>query len=131
MVGKYLKPWWWMGIPAPFWIINHKPIGQFIQKNEIKPVAPELLPDLPMEPQFSMGQEMALRAFAPIKPRTYAGGIKIPHFHYKGDLFVLTDKQWKEFSADIVKGFQSKLARANTVNFEQVIEISEVIDGIG
>ena len=131
MVGRYAKPWWWMGIPAPFWITNLKQIGQFIQKNEIKPVAPEFLPDISMDPQISLGQELALRSYVPIKPRPFPGGIKVPHFHFKGDLFVLTDKQWKEFSADIVKGFQAKLAKANAVNFEQVIEISEVIDGIG
>jgi hypothetical protein len=132
MIGRYTKPWWWwFGIPAPFWIVNLKAIGQFIEKFDLKPIGPESLPDIPMDPQYSMGQEIALRAYGPMKPRPFPGGIKIPHLHFKGDLFVLNEKQWKEFSADILKGFQSKLAKANTVSFGQVMEISDVIDGIG
>jgi hypothetical protein len=60
----------------------------------------------------------------------YPGGIRMPHFHFEGDIYLLDEKQWKEFSRNIIKEFQAKLSTVNIVNFEQLIELSEAIDSL-
>jgi len=65
-----------------------------------------------------------------IRLRPWPGGIKIAHLHFKGDIYLLNESQWKNFSVGVVREFQNKLAKVNTVSFEQVMEISEAVDGI-
>jgi hypothetical protein len=58
------------------------------------------------------------------------GGIKAPHIHYDGETYFLTDKQWNEFSKTIIKGFQNKLAHAKGINFDQLMNLSDVMSEI-
>ena len=69
---------------------------------------------------------------APLRLRVPAipGGIRIPHLHFRGDVYLLNEKQWKDFSIKVIKDFQAKLSRVNTVSFEQEMEISEAVDSL-
>lgn len=60
--------------------------------------------------------------------RWWRGGIRVPHLHWKGDIYVLDEKQWSAFSGKLVKEYQEKLAKVSTVSFDQLIELSEAID---
>ncbi|MBI5042518.1 MAG: hypothetical protein HZC10_01510 [Nitrospirae bacterium] len=42
-------------------------------------------------------------------------GIRIPPLHFRGDIYLLSEEQWKGFSGKVVKDFQAKLAKVNTV----------------
>jgi transposase len=58
------------------------------------------------------------------------GGIRVPHLHYKGELYLLNKKQWNEFSGEILKEFSKKLAETKTVNFGQLMDLSETMNEI-
>lgn len=121
---------WKWGIPAPIWLKNLKLIEEKINKFNLHPVNSELLP---AEPQaVTMGVRDKEEARLMIKRPPIPGGIKIPHLHFKGDIYLLDEKQWKEFSSQVVTDFQAKLNRVNVnaVSFEQVMEISEAVDGL-
>jgi hypothetical protein len=58
------------------------------------------------------------------------GGIKAPHVHYNGETYMLNDEQWIAFSQKIIKGFQEKLAHAKGINFDQLMQLSDVMSEI-
>lgn len=120
---------WLFGIPAPIWLNRLEMIEVFIKENALQPAALEALPVSPLINQAA-GAEIAERA---VKNRWtgFPGGIRIPHLHFKGNVFVLKEELWQKFSANLVKDLQGRLAKAKSVSFEQAIEISEAIDSLG
>ncbi len=129
-INPFLIRRWIYGMPAPFWLKNIKTIEKVIREQKLEPVSVEsLMTEAPHAPMGAMAgeQEKARR----IWPRPIPGGIRIPHLHFRGDVYLLNEGQWKEFSGKVVKDFQNKLANVNTVNFEQVMEISEAVDSLG
>jgi hypothetical protein len=54
----------------------------------------------------------------------------LPHVHFKGDIYLLSDEQWKEFSEKLVQEFQAKRSRARTLSVESVIDLSAAIDTV-
>lgn len=58
------------------------------------------------------------------------GGMRVAHLHHDGKIFLLDDQQWKEFSKTVIDGFQEKLAKANSINYEQLMEISGAMESI-
>jgi hypothetical protein len=65
-----------------------------------------------------------------IIPPDFPGGLKCPHLHFKRDIYLLNDEQWKTFSSSIIGGFKEKLSKVGTVSFEQLVKTSEVIDSL-
>jgi len=59
------------------------------------------------------------------------GGKRFAHFHYKGDIYALTREQWQSFSARVKEEMLEKLHGANTIPFEQMQDLSDVVDAIG
>lgn len=128
-------PRWFIGIPVDFWLTNAGIIKDVIKEYRLKPVAAESLHhefmygmnrfefDAEAEPMMAREEKFKL-------PFPFPGGIRVAHLHYKGDLFMLDEKQWGSFSQKIKEGLQEKLSNANTVNFEQVVILSEAIDAL-
>lgn len=58
------------------------------------------------------------------------GGMKVPHLHFNGEIYVLNKKQWSEFSGEILKEFSKKLTETKTVSFGQLMDLSETMDDI-
>lgn len=58
------------------------------------------------------------------------GGIRAPHLHYNGEIYLLNKEQWNKFSGEIIKDFSKKLAETKSVNFSQLMELSEVMSEI-
>ena len=71
-----------------------------------------------------------LKPTPPPSDGIWYGGIKIPHVHYDGKMYQLTDKQWIEFSQQIIDKFQSKLSHAKGINFNQLMELSDAMSEI-
>ena len=65
-----------------------------------------------------------------VDPSIY-GGKRFAHFHYKGDLYALTREQWQSFSARVKEDLIEKLHGANTINIEQIQDLSDIVDAIG
>ena len=65
---------------------------------------------------------------AKLRPRPFPGGMKIPHLHFQGEVFVLNEKQWQKLTSTIINEFQAKLQQTHSVSFEQLMQLSEAID---
>lgn len=134
MIGQYsplpYERWrWWVGIPRDFWMVNVGFIGDFIKKNNLKPVEPEvLMGDDPVPVGLPEPNRPATAVF---RPRPFPGGMKAAHLHFRGDLYRVTSEQWADFSKNVVRTFTDKLKNAGAVSFDKVIELSDAIDTIG
>ena len=114
-----------------YWIKYVEVVAQFVEKYKIPPVEREhLLMDDPV-PLISPKEMKELADIPKIRPYPpFPGGLRIPHLHLRGDIYLLTDKQWKEFSGMAVKNLQEKLGTVGTVGFDQLMELSETMGGL-
>ncbi len=114
------------------WVINHKRILKFVEHNKIRPIEREHfvfddpVPVVPMAGTKESIEAVPIRPFPP-----FPGGLKCAHLHCRGDVFLLTDVQWREFSGAVIKDFQTKLDAVETVGFDQLMELSKAIGGLG
>ncbi len=127
-ISPFVLRRWIFGIPAPIWLKNIEVISEFITRNALKPVPAESLLNV-QSVQAESGEQV--KATLIIDKRPYPGGIRIPHLHSKGDLYLVKEELWRDFSARIVKEFQAKLANAKGISFEDVMELSEAVDKLG
>jgi hypothetical protein len=128
----YLDRVWEHGEPAPIWIYSAKMVNTFIRQNKIRPVPYENLPYVEDPAPVTLGRATAKSRAVTKKPwpRPFPGGLRFPHFHCKGRIYVLNDKLWNKFSRLIMKDFQTKLNQAETISFQNVMELSNVITAI-
>lgn len=113
-----------------FWINYRFPIAKFIKAFDLQAIEREffIMDDpVPIAPRpIEATDELYF-----LRPRPFPGGLRIPHLHFRNDIYLLTAEQWKEFSVIAVDNFREKMARVETVNFNQVMELSEAIDSLG
>jgi len=132
MNGTSMSPFflrrWIYGIPAPIWLKNIDMISAFISQNKLKPVPPESLPNIQTVQAETAGQAKAALV---IDRRPYPGGIRIAHLHFRGELYLVKEELWRDFSGRIIKDFQAKLSNVKSVGFEDVMELSESVDKLG
>ena len=132
MDGLNINPFyyrrWLFGIPVPIWLNRIEMIEGFIKENGLKPAAHESLPITPIMNQMA-GAQLTEKA-ANLRWPGFPGGIRIPHLHFRGEIFLLKEELWQKFSAGLVKDLQGRLAKAKSVNFEQAMEISEAVDSL-
>lgn len=129
LIEYWLKHRFIYGIPAPIWLTHAQVIEDYINSQRLKPVAPELYEGLLVSGALSAATSREAVALFPKIP--FPGGIRIPHLHFRGQLYTLNSDQWKGFSEKVVKEFQAKLADAHKLTFEQVLDVSEAVSGIG
>jgi len=132
--GQYDRPYEMLiskyGGRFDFWIANLDLVSKFIRSNRIRPVPKEhFITDEPVRLVPTAKREFAGIEF--LKPRPFPGGLKFPHLHLKMDIYRLTEKQWQDFSGKALANLRDKLEKAQTVNFEQIMELSEVIESLG
>lgn len=114
-----------------YWIKNVEIIAKFVEKYKIPATEREhFLMDDPTPVVHMKGTKESFDT-ARIKPTPFPGGLRIPHLHFRGDIYLLTDEQWKEFSGTAVRNLQEKLGTVGTVGFGQLMELSEAIGGLG
>lgn len=128
-------------------------IKQFISKNRLKPLSEayldpvsalagvivvdgrqvgEMFADV-MVKNAMMDSPARRAAKAKVRfrwPFPFPGGIKGPHIHFQEDVYILNDRQWRVFSNKIIKDIQSRIATANSINFSQLVELSEATGGM-
>ncbi len=110
-----------------YWIINHGTIAQFIKEYNLKALGREHLFSGIDEEMLANVKKLDARILYPypwpFPP--FPGGLKMPHLHYKNDIFVLKPKQWKDFSHKVMGEMQEKLANAGRVGFGELMDITE------
>lgn len=110
------------GIPADIWVTHEKQIGKFIKNHNITPVSRRtagLLETDAHEGIIDIDRISGIR-----------GGMKVPHFHYRGDIYLLKPKQWREFSAAVVEDLSRRLEDAGRVSFHELLDISSSVASI-
>jgi hypothetical protein len=58
------------------------------------------------------------------------GGMRNPHLHYAGEIYILNESQWADFSKSAMSALSAKLGGAQKVTFENVMQISEATVGM-
>jgi hypothetical protein len=58
------------------------------------------------------------------------GGDRGPHLHYKGNLYLLNERQWRDFTGRIKREFSARLEAAETIGFEQILDMDEILPGV-
>jgi len=107
------------GKRADIWLTNEKLIGKLIDKHELTPVLRRTL----RQPEAADAARMIDLGW----PDDFPGGMKVPHFHYRGDVYLLKRKQWREFSSAVVKDLSSRLADAGRVSLPELLDISNSV----
>ena len=117
------------GKPIDFWTQHIDQLQAMIKEYNLTPTKSIDLPhrqDMEVMEMF-VDAENKERT---IKPRPFPGGMLIPHFHYKGEVYLVPEKKWQEISMKIKDMFVEKLTNANRLSFDQVLTLSETIDAI-
>ena len=118
---REIRRWRWLvGIPADFWLSHAEMVGKFIDEHDLQPA------NMHMK-QVTAQAKRAIDINDLINPW---GGRKLAHLHYRGELYVLNEKQWQEFTTNITREFSSKLAKAGTISFDQFIKLSDAMEPI-
>jgi hypothetical protein len=114
-----------------YWTMYRNDVAKFIEANDIKAVQTEYQHML--QPEGTHSKSTNAEKIV-IRPAPIPGGIRVPHLHCSGKLYLLTRKQWNDFSGQAVSAFKEKLAKANTVesppSFDQLMDLSEAVHAI-
>lgn len=57
----------------------------------------------------------------------FPGGIIGPHFHFEGRIYLLDDRQWQQFSTDVVQLFKNRLENLNVVEMKQFAKLNDTL----
>lgn len=110
------------------WMAWSKQIAKYIRKWELAPVALENLPVFYFNdptPQPIMADETESNERLRIKPRPFPGGLKIAHFHHKGQIYLLNDEQWREFTTKTIGMVRDKIRKAEMVGYQPLMALTE------
>lgn len=140
---------WTGGIPADIWLKYAGIIHSIIEKYKLVVADMHTLPSAGFNQVFQQQQQLAqthqllqqsiLPAGAktpftlpiiPIHKIPYPGGIRVPHLHFNGDVYMLNDKQWGDFSGKVLTNLKEKLNSSNTISVEKLTEISNAVDSM-
>lgn len=128
-----------IGVPKDFWSAQLKNVEKYViaNKEQLKKVEISTRAGLSPNVICSAGPEAATKASGETKaaaavqlPEWINGGMRTPHLHYNGDIYILTKEQWKQFSSQILKDFSKKLAETSTISFEQLMELSDTVNSV-
>ena len=59
-------------------------------------------------------------------PKVPFPGIPVPHLHYGGEIFPVSEGQWTQFADGVMKDIQTKLAGAKQVSPDALAALSEL-----
>lgn len=123
---------WRIGRPAPIWLELGPLVQEFVKKNKLQPIPQEELfasDFAAMEMQEGAARTGSKEAIIP--RRDFPGGLRFAHLHVARDIFRVDQRAWKEFSARALDVFRQKLASAESVTFDQIVELSEATSTLG
>ncbi len=144
----FRNPIWKRGRPAELFVVEEAFIEKFISEfklralseeslDQLSPVAGGVITDgrLAIEPQLANQRSVEIESMersseVKIKPPNFPGGLRTPHIHFKGEVFLLNIKQWQNFSGFVKKDIQKRLDRAESIPFEQMMDLAGVVRDI-
>lgn len=119
------------GIWADFWAANSEIVGKFVSKYKPAAISPEaVVTPMDVASMKIMAGEKGEKTAMQFRIPNIRGGMKIPHLHFKGDIYLLNEDQWKTFTSQVIEKFQTKLGKVGTVSFEKLMHLSEAVDSL-
>lgn len=116
------------GGPFPVWLLNRELIDDFVKEFKLEPmggagtpVSGRLLKVVPEE---------AEREVFKLKYEGIDGGMRGPHLHVGGEVYMLDARTWGVFTERMVATFAQKLQSAQAVSFEQFMEVSSAVEAL-
>lgn len=133
--------YWKNGGRRDFWIKSADVIEKFVANHDLRKLNErELIP-------HRLAGEMAadsMTMFAGVQKTAAAGhtipddiwdfirgiygGMRVPHLHFQGNVYLLNDRQWRDFSGQVLESLNKKLSAAQAVAFDDVIDVAEVVN---
>lgn len=111
-----------------YWVVNHASVYAIIKEYNLKPIGREFLFKGIDEEMLANAKKLEARILWPYPwPFPFPGGLRYPHVHYKGDIFMLEAEQWKNFTQGVVKEMTHKLEQAGNINYNDLMHITESI----
>jgi hypothetical protein len=104
-----------------FWVSQVNVIEQFMKS------AGKELTQINVVEHNAVKQESKAAAGKAILWDPTRGGMRMPHIHYAGEIYILNEKQWDEFSKLALHALADKMGRMQKVPFENVMQIAEAI----
>ncbi len=108
------------------WLKREEAIGEFIRAEKLKPASSATVPTLVGEIPTGIMDRKASVAALKIRDPGICGGIRVPHLHFDGKVYVLKEEQWAKFSGGIIADAKAKLSNVNAVNFDQAMDLTRV-----
>jgi len=119
--------YWWkwrFGIPADIWLLREREIGEFIKEYQLEPVSRKNIGYAGETTEVEEGAAaMDIKYILDIR-----GGRRVPHLHYRGNLYLLNQDAWRDFSGRIVTEFSERLAASQSVPFESFMDLTDTMD---
>jgi hypothetical protein len=103
-----------------FWVNQINVIEQFM-----KSAAGKELTQVNVATHSAVKQEMKAASGKAILWDPTRGGMRMPHLHYAGEIFLLNEKQWEDFSKLAMQALTEKMGKMQKVTFEKVMQIAE------
>ncbi len=129
--------YWKNGGPRDVWVSVHDKVEALIEAHRLRPIRAELLPEHMLMVAPVAPAEVEMAGVTPrraenivLKRQGFAGGMRVPHLHFSGRVYLLNQEQWKEFSNVMLDSFREKLATVNAVSFDQLMELSEAVNAL-
>lgn len=122
--GNYEMLEWKNGGRWDIWAAEIPRVRNFIKEHNLTP-----LKDAPFQFQRESMAEKA--SGIPFYYPWPWGGMKIAHLHFGRDIYLLNEKQWRDFSNQIMDSYKQKLANVKTVSFDQLMDFSDAVGNLG
>ena len=124
-----LKPWEIYGGKRPFFVEYAEEIGEFIKAHKLSALDHEILSPA-MRLSKIQKSDVSPQMMPFVDPGS-AGGKRFAHFHYRGEIYKLDQRQWQEFTSKVKTDLVNRLQMANVISIEQIQDLSDAIDAIG
>ncbi|HEX2685597.1 MAG TPA: hypothetical protein VHN14_03225 [Kofleriaceae bacterium] len=128
---EYLR-YWKEGGRWDLWVHDVSMVRDFIKRHKLETIGKEELLarkrvlDAPMMP-VPVATEVHP---GPVPRIGYAGGMRVPHLHYDGEIYSLDRAQWREFAERTLDTLRERLGEVKSVGFEQLMELSETVSSV-
>ena len=109
-----------------FWVSQVSIIERFIKANLNELVRIQVANQSPVGLEVKAAAPAAAAKKAIIWDPT-RGGMRMPHLHYAGEIYILNESQWAAFSKGAMKALAEKLDKVQKVTFDDVLQVSETL----
>ena len=109
-----------------FWLAHAALVERFIEAHG-KELTRVQLPAQPRAAAMEAAAPANVAAARTLMWDPTRGGMRMPHLHYAGEVYVLNEAQWAELSKSAVSALAERMSKAGRVGFESVMQLSDAV----